>query len=84
MNETIRLNNKVYKRVNKTQAIKAYNSGKEMFLIPAKANIYSPWVNPCFIGNDRDSETLNTIIGYFEYYNCVRPFGKYAWFYIAI
>ena len=69
------------KRINKTEARKLWNKGRVIFLVPARANLRSAWIQPIGISK-RQSGTFDKQINSFEYYNCHAPFGKYAWYYI--
>lgn len=68
------------KKINKITAKKLFNSGKKIYLIPARASLSSVWIKPMAI--TKRSGTFNKLLNSFEYYNCHAPFGKYAWFYI--
>jgi len=68
------------KKINKSEARKLFNKGRVIYLVPAKANLRSPWVQP--YGISKKSGSFNKLVNSFEYYNCHAPFGNYAWYYI--
>ena len=72
-------------RINKIQARKLYNEGKDVFFIPHKLNpennFYNLgiWENKDLWGQYEDFETL---VNNFEHYNCTNETGLYTAFYI--
>jgi len=69
------------KKIKKLEAKKLFNAGRVIFLVPAKANLNSKWIQPMGISK-RQSGSFDKQVNEFEYYNCHTPFGKYAWYYI--
>jgi len=69
------------KRIKKPEAKKLFNKGRVIYLVPARANLRSPWINPMPISKKRGG-SFDKNVNNFEYYNCHAPFGKYAWYYI--
>lgn len=88
-NIIITLNNKNYKRVNKTTARKLFNEGHTIGFIPCNANPHSAWTPVVFrdkhdpdCGNDLN---FDKFVNSFEYYNCqYNELGKYTNFYVEV
>ena len=53
-----------------------------VYMVPAKANINSDWIQPLGINKEKNGD-FDKILNEFEYFNCVAPFGNYAWFFLA-
>ena len=68
-------------KINKTQARKEYNSGKDVYLLPSKAAPGSIWIQPLRINNScgRDFDTL---VNEFSIYNCTKETGLRINYYI--
>lgn len=66
------------KKVNKITARNLYNSGEKVMLVPCKMrpNPHGVWVS---IAAGRSFDSL---VNEFEFYNCSRPTGDYAAYYI--
>jgi hypothetical protein len=73
------------KKVNKTQARKAYNEGKIVQLLPCKVRFGTKWIDLYTIHNTdsiASHHTFDERITYYEYYNCVNELGNYCAYYI--
>jgi len=76
------------KKVNKTVARKAYDNGQKVVMNPCKLafpNFWSTWSTICIVDKTHDylsPADFDTIVKYFEYYNCTYETGCYAHFYI--
>jgi hypothetical protein len=68
------------KKINKAEARKLFSRGRTIYLLPAKANARSPWIDYMSINKRKGS--FDKLVNSFEYYNCHAPFGNYAWYYI--
>jgi len=68
------------KKINKREAKKLFNKGRKIYLVPARANLNSRWIQP--MGISKRSGSFDKLVNSFEYYNCHAPFGNYAWYYI--
>ena len=84
-------------RVSKATARKLYEQGRELTLVPCKANVASPWLNGGFMIRKSDGlsdvvknisidqPTFDQCVNAFEYYNCqYNELGKYAAFYKVV
>ena len=78
-----------FKRINKIQARKRYESGKSVFLLPCNVAPNSIWIKPIRIkdtSNEFDFmpewDLFDSKVNAFEYYNCNSELGKYASYYI--
>ena len=78
-------------RVSKATARKLYEQGRELTLVPCKANLNSPWMQgfvaqkdfPELVQNGMDN--FSKLVNAFEYYNCNdAQLGKYAAFYKVV
>jgi hypothetical protein len=93
-NYTFIINNKEYKRINKTAAKKAYINNKNVVLCPCNLRPGGPWSPEVTVNyNNRDETEQDTpanvyfdkVLMYFEYYNCINTeTGKYTAFYIEL
>lgn len=80
-----------YKKVNKPTARKLFNGGKEVYLLPNKANPivldpnYKGMYEPVVITKKGDEDNqFDRLVNSFEYYNCNNEVGYYAHYYIKI
>ena len=78
---SINLGGKLYKRVSKPMARKAYNNGKEILLCPCKLSPDGIWRVSVTVSN-KSGETFDHSSNAYEYYNCNAEAGYYASFYI--
>lgn len=72
-------------RVNKAVARKAFDSGKDVFMIPCNLSPVSPWsLGGWFYKmGDEDDRAFDVICNSFEFYNCKdTETGMYAAFYL--
>ena len=71
------------KRVNKSVARKLFNLGKDIFMIPCKANPHSPWTGFAVINNS-EGDVFDKIVNAYEYYNCNSEMGYYPHYYVEM
>lgn len=87
-----------YIRINKTQARKAYNAGKDVYMVPCKMRLFNPWQVPYIASKENRfkpiasdgfntiiprNDEFDTIVNCFSYYNCnYNELGKYPAYYI--
>ena len=75
------------KRIRKNEARKRYNEGKEIIILPCKANPKSAWFTGFTMVNDpAEKEPVRDFDSYvneFEYFNCCNELGYYAAYYIG-
>lgn len=96
MNNTIFADNNgiKYRRVDKRQARKIYDNGKEVVFCPCNLRPFGFW-NPSVkilkdfednvILNGKPSNDFDKVVNSFEYYNCINSeTGRFTSFYIAI
>ena len=86
-----------YKQVQKRTAERMFCEGKTLYIIPCKANPYSPWLKLYELSQKRlqskddyipeydglGTELFRKYINAFEYYNCNSELGTYASYYIS-
>lgn len=70
---------KRYQQISKPKAQRLISEGYYIYLLPAKANIGSPYVS--FMRLPALAKNFNKLVNSFEYYNCRAPFGSYAIFF---
>lgn len=73
------------KRINKAQARKLWNNGKEMQVVPCKARPDSMWFAGLLLSADDMYDELkdfDKMVDYFIVYNCCKELGKRPAFYI--
>ena len=68
-------------KVDKKTAVKEYNKGKEVYLLPSKAVPGSIWIVPTMITNQCGKEFC-AVINEFSYYNCTKETGLRVNYYI--
>lgn len=61
-------------KVDKRTALKAYNTGKEVYLLPSKIRLDNPWMSPCKVRNSCGID-FDTVLTNFSYYNCNKETG---------
>lgn len=67
-----------YCRINKTEARKIYNQGRNVYLCPVHMRLDSPWMGIPYINNKKDMRaTFNDRICQYEIYNCDSERGQY-------
>ena len=69
------------KRINKIQARKDFNNGKEIYLIACKLRLDNMWVKPYMI-TFHEEQNFDIHLSHFEYYNCNTVSGTYLHYYI--
>ena len=69
------------KKINKTQARKAFNNGLEVTMVPHKANPYSPWFSGASY-NNASEKSFDELVNNITYYNCNSELGYYLAYYI--
>lgn len=73
-----------FKRINKTQARRAYNNGLRVVVCPVNLRPGYPW-HPEIIVSEKSGETFEKMLNAFIYYNIRdNETGKYAAFYIPV
>ena len=68
-------------RVSKALARKAYNYGLGVYFCPCKLHPGFPW-NPEIGIAKQDSDSFETVLNEFEFYNCSNETGRYTAFYM--
>lgn len=74
-------------RINKAQARKAFNLGRDVFIVPVKMMPTNDWgttINrnqPLGIGRTR---SFDEIVNAFIFYNCLSETGYYPAFYVKV
>lgn len=69
------------RKVYKQTAKKAYNEGKEVYLLPSKVPLGNSYIFPVRICKT-DGQEFEKLVNAFEYYNCNKEVGTYASYYI--
>ena len=73
-----------FKRINKTQARRAYNNGLRVVVCPVNLRPGHPW-HPEIIVSGKSGTTFNEMLNAFIYYNIRdNETGKYPAFYIPV
>lgn len=72
-----------FNRINKKQARNAFNAGLTVYVQASNLAIDSRLMTPYVVNhhNIDDTETFDTMVNAFEYYNCDNERGRYATFY---
>lgn len=73
----IRVRDEFFQQINKTKAEKFFNEGREIFLLPCRANPHSIWVEMSPLSK-KDGDNFKSLVNAFEYYNCDGQIGRYA------
>ena len=82
-NENYEAENKIWNRVTKGVAKKAFEKGTPVALCPVNISTRSPWVAPIVITNTT-GKTFESLVNVFEIYNCPNAeTGRYAKFFVA-
>lgn len=68
-------------KTNKTQARKLFNQGMKILLTPSKIQTNSIWVTPFGIEKEDYTESFDTIVKRFIFYNCTSETGYYPHYY---
>ena len=70
-------------RMYKPEARKRFNAGEQIFVLPCKANINSPWFQmSMFAKDEREPErTFDRLVRAYEWANCNSELGYYTAFY---
>lgn len=78
-------NNNNWRRIDKRQARRLYNSGDTIIIIADNMRPFTPWHNEIYINNADHTDEINDFnkrVMYFEVYNCInRDTGYHAAFY---
>jgi len=76
-------------KINKSEARKLFNQGKNIYILPCKVVLKNPWVQPMKVNNKNNedskiytTQTFDQIVNNFEYYNTGSQLGYYAAYYI--
>ena len=69
-----------YKRINKTEARKLFNSGAGIVFCPYKLRPGAPWYPGVYYW--KTGLNFDAAVAAFEYYNCNSETGKYTAFYL--
>ena len=82
-NESYEAGNKIWNRVTKGVAKKAFDKGTLVALLPAHENPRSPWAAPIVVTNTT-GKRFEALVNMFEVYNCQSAeTGRYAKFFVA-
>ena len=76
-------------RVSKSKAMKLFNSGVTIQIVPCNANPQSIWFYDCkFNINDTINKNFIKLVNDFTYYNCIeayqKKYGLYPAYYVDI
>lgn len=77
------INGKMYHRVSKPMARKAYEKGEEIMVCPCKLRPGEPWYPEGIVSNALNRR-FDFVIRDYEIYNCNAEAGWYASFYIEV
>lgn len=72
-----------FERIDKKAARTAFNNGLAVLFCPVNMPPFSTWYNASAISK-KDSESFESVLNAFEYYNCNSETGRYTAFYIPI
>lgn len=73
-----------FKRINKTQARRAYNNGLRVVVCPVNLRPGYPW-HPEIIVSGKSGTNFDRLVNVFELFNCRdKETGKYTAFYIPV
>lgn len=78
-------NDGTFKKVTKKTALKAYNNGANIYLLPCKACSKSYYIQPSRINKQLVNDSLRTItsvLNEYEIMNCNNYLGKYISYYL--
>lgn len=74
-----------WERVNKTTARKAYQNGKEIYLVPSNLFPFGGWGFGSEITAERmEEKAFNDVVREYEFYNCTNETGNFASYYVKI
>lgn len=79
----IQIGNTTVKQVNKVQAKKLYDNGKQIYLHACNMRLNNAWQSPMPLDNSQ-GEKFSTMVNEFEYYNCCNERGKYSNFFVNL
>lgn len=68
-------------KVDKRTAVREYNSGNTIHLLPSKAAPGSVWISPTSVSNQCD-KSFEALINEYSYYNCTKETGLRVNYYI--
>lgn len=68
-------------KIDKRTAIKEYDKGNTVYLLPSKAVPGSMWITPSSI-NKQCERTFDTLINEYSYYNCSKETGLRVNYYV--
>ena len=75
-----------YKRIDKREARKLYNAGKDVFVVPCRINPNNCWGLGMWVNIDNEyvfENDFDKVISYYEMYNCqYNEWGRYSAYYI--
>ena len=69
-------------KTNKPSAVKLFNSGKTVYLLPNKVRLDNAWIKPFAISIDNaEGKSFDAILNSYSYYNCNSETGNGIAFY---
>lgn len=78
-------NDGTFKKVTKNTALKAFNAGLDIYMLPCKANPKSYWINPAKFNKKMvfdAGRTIESVINEYTFYNCNNQLGNYITYYV--
>ena len=78
---------KTWKKINKRQALKLFEAGQDVYVLPNKANPYSPWIEPALVNLAAQIESdlsfaFDMFCNSYRYYNCNNELGNSLAYYV--
>ena len=79
-------NEQTFRRVTKSAARKAFNSGMDVMLCPSKLRPGKPWNPEVLVNQSRSGEdaTFDQVVNAFEYYNTSAETGRTTNYFLAV
>jgi hypothetical protein len=82
-NESYEMNDRIWNRVPKSVAQKAFEKGQSVILCPVEMNPASPWGVSALVDKETAESDFERVVNAFEYYNCHAESGRYVKFFVA-
>lgn len=70
----------MFLKVTKRTAIKLFNEGTSIYLLPNKVRLGNIWIKPAEI-NNKHNDSLDSLVNAYAYYNCNSELGNKVSFY---